>query len=909
MSVADQRPNPDLLLTQVQAEDLQARRGRLKIFFGYAAGVGKTYAMLQAGQRAKAAGVDVVVGYVEPHGRQETEALLAGLEQLPTRSCEHRGVTLQEFDLDRALDRRPALILVDELAHTNAPGSRHTKRWQDILELLAAGIDVYSSLNVQHIESLNDVIAGVTGVIVRETLPDAVLENADEIELIDITPDQLRDRLQAGKIYLPQQAERAINNFFLKTNLVALRELSLRQAANRIRRDVDSAHQRRAAKQPWLTNERLLVCVGPSPSSAKVLRASKRLAASLDAPWLAVSVDTGHGSAANSTVAAQTSAHLHLAEQLGAETHTLVGTNVAETILNYARERNVSKIVLGKTAAPLWQRMWKAPLVDQLLAESGEIDIYVIRGDEAESRTPHPAPAAPVPDKRPYWYALVAVAVGTMIGFVCDWLGMGEGNLSMLFLLCVVFVATRYGGGPAIIASLAGVLSFDFFFVPPRWTFAVHDTQYIVTFVVMLFVGLLVSRLTNQVREQLRAAQERERRTHALYRLSRQLGEANGSEFLVQMAGRQLQEIFQAQVVIYLPHGQELSLRFGGHTQIAKDSQNFTVAEWVSRQQQPAGWKTDTLPQATALFLPLVGTQHNLGVVGIRPQEEWRLQDPEERRLLESCAAQIALALERDELALAAHTAELRVEAEELRNSLLSSVSHDLRTPLAAIAGAGTSLLSAADTISPQTKAELLETIVDESQRLTRLVENLLDMTRLEAGKLQLHLQWQVLEELLGSALARLKKPLALRPLKVEIAEQFPLIQVDGLLFEQMLVNLLENAARYTPPDSPITIAASMTGGELLLEVRDRGPGLPSGKEELIFDKFYRSAGRLPDGQRGVGLGLAICRAIATAHQGTIRAYNQPGGGAVFEVRLPCSANPPQVPNLELPESPLPLKN
>lgn len=884
----ESRPDPDQLLSAVQAE--QSRRGRLKIFFGYAAGVGKTYAMLSAARREREQGIDVVIGYVEPHGRAETEALTRGLEALPTRSLEYRGVTLQEFDLDAALARKPALLLVDELAHTNAEGSRHTKRWQDVLELLDAGIDVYSTLNVQHIESLNDVIASITGVIVRETLPDAILEQASELELIDITPKELRERLQAGKIYMAPQAERAINNFFQKSNLVALRELSLRQTATRISRDVDQARQQRGVSQPWLTSERLLVCIGPSPTSAKVLRATKRLAVSLDAPWLAVSVNPGLSESRGGSAQAQISAHLHLAEQLGAETHVLVGNKVAETILQFARERNVSKIIVGKTAHHGWRR-WLPSLVDRLLSQSGEIDVYIIRGDEQDVPRPRTSAALKQTDRRPYWWALLIVAICSAVSAVIDWFDLADANLVMVYLLGVVFVATRFGQGPAILASCLGVLSFDYFFVAPEWTFTVSDTQYVLTFLVMLIVGLLVSRLTDQVRRQLHAAQERERRTHALYRLTRQLAEANGSEFLVNMAGRQLQDIFQAQVLIYLDEEKKLRLRYGSKNAIAADSVNPVVATWVAEHQQIAGWGTDTLPNATALFLPLLGTVKPLGALGLRPIEEWRVHDPEERRLLESCATQFALAIERDQLALAAHDAELRVETEELRNSLLSSVSHDLRTPLAAISGAGTSLL-AQDSLDSATKHELLVTIVDESQRLSRLVENLLDMTRLESGKLQLHPQWHVLEELVDSALARVRKLTTDHPVTVSLPQDLPLISVDGLLLEQVLVNLLENAARYTPAGTKISITADKQGSKLILQVRDNGPGLAAGQEERLFEKFYQAPDRLPDSRRGVGLGLAICRAILAAHHGTIMARNAEPSGAVFEIQLPLLTPP-----------------
>jgi two-component system, OmpR family, sensor histidine kinase KdpD len=891
------RPNPDELLKQVQAVETTEHRGRLKIFFGYAAGVGKTYAMLVAARREKSAGIDVVVGYVEPHGRVETESLLDGLETIPTQAISYRNVSVNEFDLDAALARRPQLILVDELAHTNVEGCRHIKRWQDVIELLDAGIDVYSTLNVQHIESLNDVIASITGVIVRETLPDAVLENANEFELIDITPEELRERLAAGKVYLGDKAQRAIHNFFQKSNLVALRELSLRQAANRIRRDVDVARSNQSVSAPWLTNERLLVCVGPSPSSAKVLRAAKRLAVSLDAPWLAVSIDSGSRTATGSETHAKISSHLQFAEQLGAETHFLVGEDVAAAVLKYARERNVSKIVVGKTAQPWWKYFLKRNLVDRLIEQSGDIDIYVIRGDDdiEKSRPQKPVRKTDNTNRISYWITCLTVTVCTIISAGLKHAGLSEANIVMTFLLGVVFVASRYGKVASVLTAFLSVLAFDFFFVEPQLTFAVHDTEYLLTFFVMLVVGLLISQLTIRLQQQLNAARERERRTHALYRLTRQLGEASGTEFLAGMAGQQLTELFQAEVVIYIEDEQRLQLLFGQKSSLAFHSINPTVAEWVTKNAQVAGKGTDTLPAATALFLPLTGAQHTIGAVGIAPREEWRLNDPEERRLMESCTTQIALAVERDQLALAAHTAEIRVEAEELRNSLLSSVSHDLRTPLAIISGSSGSLLESNSHIDENTRQDLLRTIVDESGRLERLVENLLEMTRLESGKLQLNKQWHVLEELVGSSLTRLKKSLEGFRVQTEVPEDLPLIFVDGLLLEQVFVNLLENAARYTPHGTQISIAAEKQGDSIRIIIKDNGPGLKAGTEVQLFDKFFRAAEKLPDGQRGIGLGLSICRAAITAHGGTITAYNHPSGGAVFEIRLPNMKDAPKI--------------
>jgi two-component system sensor histidine kinase KdpD len=901
--MSDHRPSPDELLARVQREEGRARRGKLRIFFGYAAGVGKTYAMLEAAQREKAAGMDVVVGYVEPHGRPETTALVKGLEELPTRTVAYRGVTLREFDLDAALKRQPGLILVDELAHTNAEGSRHQKRWQDVQELLEAGIDVFSTLNVQHIESLNDVIAQITGVTVRETLPDSVIEQADDLELIDITADELIERLEAGKVYVPAQAERAIRNYFQKSNLSALRELSLRQAASRISREVESARRERAPGRTWATQERLLVCVGPSPRAARLLRSAKRMAAAFGCEWLAVCVQSPEGRALPAA-RERIARHLQLAERLGAEAVTLTGDKVGRTLIEYARTRNVTKIIVGKTGLPWWRRLLRNTVVDELLEHSGDIDIYVIRG-EREAQEPAAGRGAPV--ARTGWgvYARTAlvVLICGLIGAVFSRLGLAEANIVMAFLLGVAFVAVREGRGPAIAASIASVLVFDFFFVLPYYTFAVADTQYVFTFGVMLGIGLLISTLTARVREQLKASQHQEQHTSALLRLTRQLSELTGTEFLIRTAGRQLMEMFAGEIVVYLRESKgTLELRFGEGTSVARHSVNAVVAQWVTEHDQIAGMGTDTLPNATALFVPLVGSQRTVGALGVRPSDPARFLDPDERRSLETCASLIALAIERDQSVLEAHEAQIQAQTEHLRSSLLSSVSHDLRTPLAAIAGAASSLLEGPPGQDASARRELLQTVVDESHRLARLVDNLLDMTRLESGDVRLNRQWHVLEEIVGSALGRLRRELDRHVVQVEIPGDLPLVHVDGVLIEQVLVNLLENAARYTPAGTQIEIDARHEAGQVQIRVADNGPGIPPGSELRVFEKFYRGAAAA-DSRRGVGLGLAICQAIVQAHRGQITARNRPDGGAEFTIWLPCEKRAPTVVLDEVPSS------
>lgn len=893
--MADTRPNPDELLAQVQAEETDAKRGSLKVFFGYAAGVGKTFAMLKNAQRAKAEGREVVVGYVEPHGRSETEALLAGLETLPLRSFEYRGVTLRDFDVDAALVRHPDVILVDELAHTNAAGCRHEKRWQDVEELLNAGINVWTTLNVQHIESLNDVIGQITGVTVRETVPDRVFESADDLELVDITPEELLTRLKAGKVYLPAQAERAIQSFFQKSNLTALRELSLRQAAHRIHTDVEAARKDKAAVQPWATAERLLVCIGPSPTTARVIRTARRMAAALDAPWLAVSVDLTGGPSGRPDQQ-QISRHFRLAERLGAETVTLAGQNVSDTILDFARSRNVTKILIGKTNQPRWRRLIFGTVVDDVLERCGNIDVYVIHGEEEKAEASPPRFASASVAKRSYLAALGVVGLVTCLAYGLRFFHIAdaEANTVMLFLAAVAWTAFRYGRGPSVFASLLAVPVFDFFFVPPFFTFAVADAQYAVTFAVMLSIGLVVSTLTSRLRSQIESTRNRERRTSALYELGKQLGSLYGDVFLVGAAGSKIADMLGGEVAIYLARPSSTpELAFGHNSVVAKHPVSLPAAQWVIEHDQMAGAGTNTLPNAVALFFPLTGSQRAHGAVAIRVPDAERLLDPEVRRLLEACASQLALALERDRLAIDAAEAHVQAEAEQVRSSLLSSVSHDLKTPLAAIAGASSSLLEAA-ALDDDTRRQLLETVADEAARLNRLLENILQMSKLDAGAATPKCQWHVLEELVGSALHRTRRELAHHEVVVQQSDDLPLLFVDGLLMEQVLVNLLENAARYTPPGTKVMIRAAVDGKHLRLAVSDDGPGLPTGAEERIFDKFYRASPTV-DGGRGSGLGLAICRAIVTIHGGTIHAANRPGGGAEFVIRLPLPQNAPKV--------------
>lgn len=904
----DKRPDPNELLAQVAAEEALRTRGRLKIFFGAASGVGKTYAMLAAGRTKSAEGVDVVVGYAEPHARPETEAMLLGLELLPYRFVDYRNTRLKEFDLDAAIKRRPELLLVDELAHTNAPGSRHEKRWQDVDEALRAGIDVYTTLNVQHIESLNDVIAQITGVTVRETLPDTVLEQADEVELVDLSPEDLLERLREGKVYIPQQAQQAMQGFFRKANLSALRELSLRKTAERVNEQVRMERLGQSPRQTWPTAERVLVCVSPNKANAKVIRSAKRLAVSLHAEWIAAFVETPSLRRMDAGEREQLLKNTGLAERLGAEAVTLSGLNVVDELVNYARSRNVTKIVAGKPDRPWWVDLIYHSHVDQLLRKSGEIDVYVVRGIGAEEQEN----AAKVASQREnpssewrldsYGWSAAAVACCTAVAAVMHmlWNAFDLSNLIMIYLVGVVVAAARYGRGPSAFAAVLSVLVFDFFFVPPRFSFAVGDTQYLITFLVMLGVALLIGTLTVRIREQADASRQRERRTEALYRMTQQLALTRGLAGITEAAVRQMGDVFHGHVTLLTPdrESKQLAVRASLDTRHQLPESERAVAQWVFEHQQQAGAGTETLPSAAALYLPLIASGRAIGVVGLTTEDVGSLLTPGPRTLLDAFVDQIALAIERDELAEQARRAQVQAEAEAMRSSLLSSVSHDLRTPLAIITAASSSL---AESPSADRARETAHTIHGEAARLNHLVNNLLDITRLESGAVQIAKQWQPIEEVIGSALTHLESQLAGRKIATQLAGDLPLVPIDGVLIEQVIVNLLENAVKYTPAGSPIEIEAKLRkqNGDLpcvVVSVTDHGPGLALGEESWIFDKFVRGSNAAS--HRGVGLGLAICRAAVKAHGGQIWAENRPqsiGGGAVFHFSIPIVGTPPEV--------------
>jgi len=887
----ERRPDPDALLDRVKEEEAHERRGRLKVFLGAVAGVGKTYAMLQAARERKNEGVDVIVGWVDTHGRAETEALLPGLEILPRRPIEYRGQVLTEFDLDLALTRRPTLVLVDELAHTNVSGSRHAKRWQDVMELLEAGISVYTTLNIQHVESLNDVVAQITGVVVRETLPDSVLEQADEVELIDLPPEDLLQRLKDGKVYVPEQAAEAARNFFRKGNLIALRELALRRTADRVDVQMRDYMRDHAIRKTWPVTERIIACVGAGPHSVRVVRAAKRFADTLRAEWIVAYVETPAHARLSDLDQARLAETLRLAEQLGAETAVLSGHRASDEILAHARRRNASKIVVGKPEHRRWRHRLFGTIADDLIRGAGDTDVYVISGEES-ANVPYVAPRG---GRSRRWlpYARATGIVTLCTGLAWIMLPYFElSNLIMVYLLGVVLVAYRSEPGPSILASILSVAAFDFFFVPPYLTFAVSDTQYFVTFAVMLVVALVISGFTVRIRWMAEAAGQRERRTAALYALSRELAGTRGVTRILEAATRHIADVFRARVVVLLRDDGGVLAARGTAGGFELDSTEVGVSRWVFEHNQSAGRGTGTLPGAKALYLPLAAAGGPIGVLGVWPHDPHALETPEQLHQLETFANQTALAVERGLLSEEAHAVQVKMETERLRSSLLSSVSHDLRTPLAAITGASSSLLETEGRLDSTTRRELLETIGEEANRLSRLVHDLLDMSRLESGAVKAHMEWHPLEEIIGAALAHVGKTHKDRQIVTRLPDNLPMVPVDDVLIEQVLVNLLDNAAKYSPQDTAVEVAAHRAEGAVVVEVSDKGPGLDPEELERVFEKFYR--GKHPQG-RGVGLGLAICRGFVEAHSGRIWVTNRAAGGATFCFTLPLTGSPPEV--------------
>ena len=886
----DNRPDPDALLASVKESEARRTQGFLKVYLGMSAGVGKTYSMLSDAIGERKRGSDVVAGYIEPHGRKETEELAEQLEILPKRKLEYRGVQLQEFDLDSALIRKPGIVLVDELAHSNATGSRHEKRWQDVQELLSAGISVWTTVNVQHLESLNDVIARITGVEVKETVPDSVLMRADEVELVDIPPDELLERLREGKIYSPDKIPQALGSFFRKGNLIALRELVLRHTAERVDAQLRRYKDQHGVHEIWATTERILVCVAPNALSARVVRTAGRLAATLHAELIAVSIESLRYAGLSGGQRSHAAEALRVAESFGALTVVRSAEDIVGEILGIARERNVTSIVVGKPLQPRWREYVFGSVVDELIRRSGEINIHVVPGGKSERTPVKHAPRANEMSARGMLGAVAVTAISTVVGWLMSPRFDGS-NIIMVYLLGVTWVASRYSRGVAIWSTILSIIAFDFFFVPPEFTFAVSDAQYLVTFVVMLVVGLLISSLTLRVRAQTELVSERERRTAALYEVARKLADAKTENEAAEVARSKFEEILKVETAILLPADGQLQIAAGSTGGFEKESNEFAVARWVYERGEIAGTGTPTLSGSRGLYLPLRGSQGVVGVLALR--SDYKELPRGDQELCFALGDQIALAFERMSLKEDSTQAQILNEKERMRNALLSSVSHDLRTPLASIGGAASAMLMN-KSMSEDARIELATSIGEEANRLGRILRNVLDVTRLESGSIELQSEWNSIEELVGAALSQVEPLLEMREVKVNISSDVPLMKVDGMLLQQLLVNLFENAVKFSPPDSPLEVAASSTPEHVLISVADRGRGIVPGEEEKIFDRLYRSPST---GAEGFGLGLSICRAIAQAHGGRIFAENRHEGGALFQVELPRGAASPEVPS------------
>lgn len=904
--MTDARPDPDALLAQItQAQQTEAR-GKLRIYFGSSAGVGKTFAMLQAARKLQAEGQEVLAGVVVTHGRSETMAMLEGLPQLPLKNIEYRGKALLEFDLDAALARRPALILIDELAHANVPGSRHPKRWQDVEELLAHGIHVYSTLNVQHLESLNDVVGGITGVRVQETLPDTFFDRADEVVMVDTPADELLARLAAGKVYMGAQAQRAAHNFFRKGNLMALRELALRRTADRVEDDVQAWRSNERIAQVWKTEAAILCAVGTTPAAESVVRNAAQLAQQLNVSWQAVYVETPALQRLPDAQRERILRVLRLAHELGASTAVLSAQALAPALIRHAREHNLSKLVLGRSAERSWlaKLSGRRDLQQEIAATAPELDLICAASTPAatQRREALSGSDSAVQASNEHWQrsarcyglTLAACCLTTLISWPLR-LAFDQSNIVMLFLLTVVGVALKLGRGPAVAASFLSVGLFDFFFVAPQLSFAVSDVQYLLTFAVMLVVGLITGQLTAGLRYQAQVAAEREGRSRALFELTSDLAGALQAEQVLQVAEAALaQEVMGEALLFVLDLNEQLQPSPRQQTMPLAEQPDAGTARWALEHKQAAGLSTDTLAGSAWFYLPLVAPMRVRGVLALRPRSSRSLMQPELRAQLETSARIIGQALERVHYVEVAQQALVQIESERLRNSLLSALSHDLRTPLAVVYGLAQTLDGMAD--MPPAARELAGGLLQQSQRISAMVSNLLDMARLQSGAVRLNLQWQPVDEVVGSSLQALQRLMQDHQLQVDIPAGLPLLNLDATLMERVLCNLLENALKYTPSGSRIAVAARLAPGALQgqdalrLSVSDDGPGLPAGREEQLFAKFSR--GERESSTPGVGLGLAICRAIVEAHGGRIWAESAQPHGAAFVMLLPLGQAP-----------------
>jgi two-component system sensor histidine kinase KdpD len=881
----DKRPSPEAMLKLAWAEEEEEKKtGRLKIFLGYAAGVGKTYTMLEAARQQKIEGTDVVAAYVESHGRKETDALLEGLEIVPKAHLEYHGVLLPEMDIDAVLARKPQIALVDELAHTNVHGSRHEKRWQDVKELLAAGIDVYTTVNVQHFDSLRDSVAQITEVVVQETVPDRLLDEAAEITLVDIPPEELLQRLREGKVYIPEQAAQAMKKFFRLGNLIALREISMRRAAARIDDQMRDYMEKFSIPGPWPAQERLLVCVSGSPYSERLIRATRRLADELKAPWSTVYIETPGTTKHLRENRQRVWGNLRLAESLGSQVATIAGESVAAVVNDYAVKHNITKIVVGKPLKPRWREILFTPTVDLIIRQSGAIDVFVVSVAPAErKKTAEKSGIKTRLSLSGYGASLALVAAATL---ACQFLRpfLAPTNMVMIYLLAVVIVALRLGLKPAILTAFLGVLAFDFFFVPPYLTFAVVDAEYIITFVALFAVGVIISSLVSKARDRADALREREAQTASLYYLSRDLAAAADMPSILDKIASNIEEALGAKLAVFLTLGVRLEIKKTSNN-LHVSANELAVADWVFHNRQVAGRGTETLSSVDMFYLPMQTSTNTIGVLGIQFADSAEYKSPQSRKLLDALAGQAAVAIERVQFASQAEQAQILQARDNLERALLNSISHDMRTPLVSITGALSALREKGYLFDEESRKELLDAALEEAGRLNRFVGNLLDMTRLEAGVIKLKEELCDVQDLIGCALAALERIIAGRRVDVRLPDNLPLVIMDMVLMTQVVVNLLDNSLKYSPPDKEITISVTVDEYWLTLDISDRGPGIPESDLTKIFDKFYQIP--VPEGSGGTGLGLSICKGLVEAHGGKVQAKNRTGGGLTVSVKLP----------------------
>jgi two-component system, OmpR family, sensor histidine kinase KdpD len=883
------RPDPDALLAAVKKNEADSRSGRLRIFFGMAAGVGKTYAMLKAAQERKSEGIDVVVGLVETHGRLETEALLGELPIVPRRSLTYRDVVLKEMDLDAILRRKPQLALVDELAHTNVPGSRHNKRWQDVIELLDAGIDVYTTLNVQHIESRKEFVEQITGITIRETVPDTLLQRASQIILVDVTPAELLVRLRDGKVYLGEKADAAARNFFKEDRLTALREIALRLTAEAVDSELHGLTGTREAGGPWKTSERLMVAVSHSPHSEDLVRATRRLAFSLDAPWIAVNVSTGSSLDAKDNQ--RLAKNLSLVRELGGEVVSVTDVDISEALIQVALQRGITQLVIGHPVKRWLKDMFSGgSLLDRLAQKATTFDIHVLKPLRAEKATRESwfqlkAQTSPVN----YWFMLwVVLAAALISGLLVPVLGYRA--VGFVFLLGVLVVGLFVSIGPTLFAAVLAALTWDYFFIPPTGAFHISQPEDMAMCMALLLSASVTGVLTSRIRRRERLLRSREQRTSALYQIASALSAAHNRKALVSAVTGSLSALLRGEISVALKNseGKLEHIGAGSPDYWMTSEKEWTVASWAFEHQRAAGWSTDTLASAAAMYVPLTGPSESAGVLAFKPQEKRQLHQDEES-LLMTVARQLALAVERELYQERARQMQQLAESEQLYQTILSSVSHELRTPLTAIIGNASALTNSHIAADPGSRQQLSEDIVKSALRLNRVVSNLLDMSRLSSGKLSLRQDWNEIGDLISVTLDSQKATLSGHKVVVRIAENLPLVRLDFQLFQQALSNLLVNAAGYTVPGTTVDIDASVNGRFLQIVVSDNGPGIPDESIPHLFEMFYRVPGS-PSG--GAGIGLAITKGIIEAHHGTISVGRALSGGAQFTISIPTEAQP-----------------